>query len=263
MSTLPLGPPGCLWAPDHAGKRPRLPACGLCSVDSHRTGSGARAPRQGLLGVGWWEEPIGSRPSIRAVGGTRVLRSRSGPKGEQASPLAGVPPALPCRAALPSPRGAPPGLPLRRRTGPWAKPTFCCERRAALPTRSLAGSQPQRTAAPRGVCARGGPQGRTRGPRTPLEPRTGPPGPRTGHGELAAGEQDRRRLALPPVSRPPPRGDGREGTRVVGMSGGSRLYGKPAVGCSSQNRPTPLMNTSRGKRGRDGKSILSGALFLP
>lgn len=137
MSTLPLGPPGCLWAPDHAGKRPRLPACGLCSVDSHRTGSGAWAPRQGLLGVGWWEEPIGSRPSIRAVGGTRVLRSRSGPKGEQASPPAGVPPALPCRAALPSPRGAPPGLPLRRRTGPWAKPTFCCERRAALPTRSL------------------------------------------------------------------------------------------------------------------------------
>lgn len=59
------------------------------------------------------------------------------------------------------------------------------------------------------------------------------------------------------------RGDGREGTRVVGMSGGSRLYGKPAVGCSSQNRPTPLMNTSRGKQGRDGKSILSGALFLP
>lgn len=58
-------------------------------------------------------------------------------------------------------------------------------------------------------------------------------------------------------------GDGREGTRVEGMSGGSRLYGKPAVGCSSQNRPTPLMNTSRGKRGRDGKSILSGALFLP
>lgn len=208
-STLPLGPPGCLWAPDHAGKRPRLPACGLCSVDSHRTGSGARAPRQGLLGVGWWEEPIGSRPSIRAVGGTRVLRSRSGPKGEQASPPAGVPPALPCRAALPSPRGAPPGLPLRRRTGPWAKPTFCCERRAALPTRFLRApsrrSQPQRTAAPRGVCARG-PQGRTRGPRTPLEPRTGPPGPRTGHGELAAGEQDRRRLALPPVSRPPPPG---------------------------------------------------------
>lgn len=256
MSTLPLGPPGCLWAPDHAGKRPRLPACGLCSVDSHRTGSGARAPRQGLLGVGWWEEPIGSRPSIRAVGGTRVLRSRSGPKGEQASPPAGVPPALPCRAALPSPRGAPPGLPLRRRTGPWAKPTFCCERRAALPTRFLRApsqrSQPQRTAAPRGVCARG-PQGRTRGPRGRAQgTASSPPESRT--------DAAWRCLRCPGHRR---RGDGREGTRVVGMSGGSRLYGKPAVGCSSQNRPTPLMNTSRGKWGRDGKSILSGALFLP
>lgn len=175
MSTLPLGPPGCLWAPDHAGKRPRLPACGLCSVDSHRTGSGARAPRQGLLGVGWWEEPIGSRPSIRAVGGTRVLRSRSGPKGEQASPPAGVPPALPCRAALPSPRGAPPGLPLRRRTGPWAKPTFCCERRAALPTRSLAAEPASAHRSPPGSL------------------RTGPPDPPgAAHGAPGAAHRARR-----------------------------------------------------------------------
>lgn len=258
-STLPLGPPGCLWAPDHAGKRPRLPACGPRSVDSHRTGSGARAPRQGLLGVGWWEEPIGSRPSIRAVGGTRVLRSRSGPKGEQASPPAGVPPALPCRAALPSPRGAPPGLPLRRRTGPWAKPTFCCERRAALPTRFL--RAPSRGASlsapqPPGESAHGAPGppwSRARGPRGRAQgTASSPPGSRT--------DAAWRCLRCPGHRL---RGDGREGTRVVGMSGGSRLYGKPAVGCSSQNRPTPLTNTSRGKRGRDGKSILSGALFLP
>lgn len=171
-------------------------------------------------------------------------------------PLPASPPALPCRAALPSPRGAPPGLPLRRRMGPWAKPTFCCERRAALPTRFLRApsqrSQPQRTAGPRGVCA-WGPQGRTRGPRGRAQGTASlPPGSRT--------DAAWRCLRCPGHRR---RGDGREGTRVVGMSGGSRLYGKPAVGCSSQNQPTPLMNTSRGKRGRDGKSILSGALFLP
>lgn len=167
-------------------------------------GTTAGASRRGLVGGAHWV--TSQHPGCgRDTGPQKSLWI----KGEQASPPAGVPPALPCRAALPSPRGAPPGLPLRRRTGPWAKPTFCCERRAALPTRFLRApsrwSQPQRTAAPRGVCARG-PQGRTRGPRTPLELRTGPPGPRTGHGELAAGEQDRRRLALPPVSRPPPLG---------------------------------------------------------
>lgn len=122
----------------------------------------------------------------------------------------------------------------------------------ALPRGGASLSAPQ----PPGESAHGAPGppwSRARGPRGRAQgTASSPPGSRT--------DAAWRCLRCPGHRR---RGDGREGTRVMGMSGGSRLYGKPAVGCSSQNRPTPLMNTSRGKRGRDGKSILSGALFLP
>lgn len=255
MSTLPLRLPGCLWAPDHAGKRPRLPACGLCSVDSHR-----RAAEPGHHGRGFsaWaggRSPLGHVPASglwEGHGSSEVALDQraSRPVPLPASPqlcLAGPP--CPARGA---PRQACPSAGARA-LGRSPRSAVSGEQRfLRAPSRGASLSAPQ----PPGESAHGapgppwsrarGPQGRAQGTAS------SPPGSRT--------DAAWRCLRCPGHRL---RGDGREGTRVVGMSGGSRLYGKPAVGCSSQNRPTPLMNTSRGKRGRDRKSILSGALFLP
>lgn len=107
---------------------------------------------------------------------------------------------------------------------------------------------------------RTGPPGPHRGPPGPPGPRTGPPGPRTEHGELAAGEQDPRRLALPPVSRPPPPGrwPGRDPCR-------GHVRGVPAVREASSRVlfPEPAYAADEYFTGKAGKRRKIDSLRCP